>query len=92
MDEDFFKASLKHDSHYIKSIWGFGVFFTFISVPEAKNNFAIEGEWESKRLNQPTTEDYHNKMIYDSKKCLWWDKTFFFLLNLIISYTYSEES
>lgn len=53
-----------------------------------KEIVAIEGEWEIQRLNQPTTQDYHKKMIYDSQM----GKNIFFFLNFMIIYKYSEES
>lgn len=43
-----------------------------------KEIVASEGEWEIKRLNQTTTQDYHKRMIYDSQM----GKNYFFLLNL----------
>lgn len=67
MDKDFFKTSLKHDSRYIKSIWGVFFFLLLLVLLKQKEIVAIKGEWKIKRLNQPSTQDYHNKMIYDSQ-------------------------
>lgn len=79
----FFKTSLNHDSDYIKTQRFF--FFFYYCCLSKKKSLLLR---ENGRLIQSTTQDYHNKMIYDSQ--MGKNKTFFYF-KLHYNF-YSEDS